>query len=99
MQESTRRASFSRLATLRKTFLKKNSFFIYCLGECVYQISGLFLFSFGHGMWHKQTKDMQMGVTTACTRQVNLKINLLMLFWLIRYKMIDFLVLAGCRIS
>ena len=48
-RKSTWRGSFSRLAVLGIVFFEKTKypFYRYCLGECVYQISGLYRFSFG----------------------------------------------------
>ena len=40
----------------RDRFSKKKPVFRYGLGECVYQISGLYRFRCGQNAWHRQTE-------------------------------------------
>ena len=50
--------SYSRIAVPRVTFWKKEkNVFRYGQWECVYQISGLYRFSFGRGAWHTRTHE------------------------------------------
>ena len=48
---------FLRLAALRVTFLKKKTVFRHGLGECVYQISGMYRFSFDQEAFKKPTNQ------------------------------------------